>query len=446
MRRGTRAPLPPGFATIWTTVALDLVGFGIVLPILPLYARDFGASPTTIGALVASFSLMQLVFSPLWGRVSDRWGRKPVLLVSLVGTAVGSLVTGLAGSLWLLFAGRLLDGISGASISVAQAAVTDVAPPAERARLLGLLGAAFGVGFVIGPALGALASLGGRELPFLVAAAVAALNAAIAARRLPETNPTAPGQRAQAIGTATTGPSPAPTGATAAGTDATGALLPGFDLDEGEGGPGTPPGSGLLRLVVVAFTSLVAFSAFEATFSLLGADRFDLTLGSTGVLFAAIGVVLVVVQGGLIHPVVSRLGEVATLRAGLGLNVVGLALLAIATSWPLLLLALLLLVSGQGFVTPTLSSVVAGRARADRRGTALGFQQSAGGLARVVGPALGGLLFQHLGVGAPSIVGAALTGAAVLLTLPTKGQASGRRGTMQGGFPRITELDTRSAR
>ena len=416
--------MPPGFATIWTTVALDLVGFGIVLPILPLYAREFDASPGTIGALVASFSLMQLLCSPLWGRASDRWGRKPVLIVSLVGTAIGSLLTGLAGSLGLLFAARLLDGASGASVSVAQAAVTDVAPPRERARLLGLLGAAFGVGFVVGPALGALASLGGgRRLPFLLAAAIAAVNALVAIKRLPETN-----QAVRGPSGAVAGPAPIPTGATAAGTDAQGEPVE-VDLDDEPAperwdrvptGAGlvSARGGGLLRFAVVAFSSLVAFSAFEATFSLLGDDRFDLTVGRTGVLFAAIGVVLVVVQGGLIHPVVSRLGEISTLRAGLGLNVVGLALLSLASSWPQLLLALLLLVTGQGFVTPTLSSIVAGRARADRRGTALGFQQSAGGLARVVGPALGGLLFQHVSPGAPSLVGAALTGAAVLLTLP----------------------------
>lgn len=431
--------MPPGFATIWTTVALDLVGFGIVLPILPLYARELDASPATIGALVASFSLMQLLCSPLWGRASDRWGRKPVLLVSLVGTAIGSLLTGLAGSLGLLFAARLLDGASGASVSVAQAAVTDVAPPRERARLLGLLGAAFGVGFVVGPALGALASLGGRQLPFLLAASIAAVNALVAIKRLPETNPGLRRGRSGAAG----GPSPIPTGATAAGTDAQGEPLD-VDLDD-EPVPGRwdrePTGpavvsggeGGLLRFAVVAFSSLVAFSAFEATFSLLGDDRFDLTVGRTGVLFAAIGVVLVVVQGGLIHPVVSRLGEIATLRVGLGLNVVGLALLSVASSWPQLLLALLLLVTGQGFVTPTLSSIVAGRARADRRGTALGFQQSAGGLARVVGPALGGALFQHVSPGAPSIVGAALTGAAVLLTLPEPvDEPLGRRQVREG--------------
>jgi len=182
-RRGDRPPLPAGFATIWTTVALDLVGFGIILPILPLYAERFGASPTTVGLLLASFSVAQLLFAPVWGSVSDRIGRKPVLVLSLVGTAVGSLVTGLAGSLPLLFVGRILDGMSGASVSVAQASVADLAPPQERARLFGLLGAAFGVGFVAGPALGALAALGGARLPFLVAAGVAGVNALAAVRR-----------------------------------------------------------------------------------------------------------------------------------------------------------------------------------------------------------------------------------------------------------------------
>src|SRR5579864_2374935 len=147
-RRRRRAPLPRGFGTVWTTVALDLVGFGIVLPILPLYARRYHASPGVAGALVAAFSLAQLLGSPIWGRISDRVGRKPVLIVSLVGTAVGSLLTGLAGGLGLLFVARLVDGASGASVSVAQASVADLAPPDQRARLFGLLGAAFGIGFV----------------------------------------------------------------------------------------------------------------------------------------------------------------------------------------------------------------------------------------------------------------------------------------------------------
>src|SRR5690349_6993924 len=140
--RGDRRPLPPGFGTIWTTVAVDLIGFGVVLPLLPLYATRFHASAGTIGALFASFSVAQLLLAPVWGRVSDRVGRKPVLVLSLFGTAVGTLLTGVAGSLPLLFAGRIIDGASGASVSVAHAAVADVAPRDERARLFGLLGAA----------------------------------------------------------------------------------------------------------------------------------------------------------------------------------------------------------------------------------------------------------------------------------------------------------------
>jgi multidrug resistance protein len=368
-RSADRRPLPAGFATIWTTVALDLVGFGIVLPILPLYAERFGAGPATVGLLVATFSVAQLVFAPLWGRLSDRVGRRPVLLVSLVGTAVGSLLTGLAGSLWVLFAGRVVDGVSGASVSVAQASVVDLAPPEERARLLGLLGAAFGLGFVAGPALGALAALGGPEVPFLLAAGIAAVNALVAARRLPETRPVAPAADAVAA----------------------------------------PPVRGdLARLAAVAFVSLVAFSGFEATFALLGEARLDLTISSTGAVFAAIGVVLVAVQVALVHPVNRRLGEATTLRAGLALDAVGLCLLAAADGWPLLVPALLALVVGQGLVTPTLSAAVGRRAGAERRGAALGVQQSAGGLARVAGPAAAGALFEHLGIGAPYVVGAVL--------------------------------------
>ena len=165
------ARLPPGFGAIWTTVAVDLIGFGIVFPILPRYAEDLDITPAVIGLVVASFSLAQLIAAPVMGRLSDRYGRKPVLIVSLCGTAVGSVITGVAGSVWLLLLGRLVDGASGASVSVAQAAVADVAAPEERPRLFGLLGAAFGVGFVLGPAIAAFAALGGPHIPFFIAAA-----------------------------------------------------------------------------------------------------------------------------------------------------------------------------------------------------------------------------------------------------------------------------------
>jgi multidrug resistance protein len=374
--------LPDGFGTIWLSVALDLVGFGIVLPILPLYAERFDASPGTVGLLVASFSLAQLVCSPLLGRLSDRIGRKPVLVLSLAGTAAGSLLTGLAGSLWLLFAGRVVDGISGASVSVAQAAVTDLAPPSERPRLLGLLGAAFGLGFVAGPAIGALAALGGPHVPFLVAAALAAVNAVVAAFRLPETRlsrdrPTEPVGRALQSRAAVR--------------------------------------RELADYLLVAFVSLVAFSAFEATFALFGERRLGLRLASTGAVFTVIGVLIAVVNGGLVGPTVRRFGEAGTLRLGLAGNAAGLAVLPFVHSWVTLAPAILLLTVGQGLVTPTLAATVAGRVDDDRRGAALGAQQAAGGLARVVGPVAGGFAFERIGIGAPYVGGVVLLGLAVLV-------------------------------
>ena len=373
--------MPPGFGAIWTCVALDLVGFGIVLPILPLYAERYGAGPATAGALVASFSLAQLLFAPVWGKVSDRYGRKPVLIVSLIGTAIGSLVTGLAGALWVLFLGRLLDGASGASVSVAQAAVTDVAAPEERARLLGLLGAAFGLGFVFGPALGGLAALRGPHVPFLVAAVLAAANAVVAFRRLPETKPSNASVRIR---------------------------VPQRDADADRS-------TRVRGLVLISFVGLVAFSAFEATFALFGERRLGFRLASSGAVFAGIGILIAIVQSTVIRPANARFGERRTLQLGLLLNAIGLVVLAPTHHWPGLIVALVLLTLGQGLVMPTVTSAVAGRAHEERRATTLGFQQSAGGLARVVGPLGGGLLFQHVGVPAPYVAGAALMAVAATL-------------------------------
>lgn len=425
-RRQFREPLPPGFGIIWLAVVIDLVGFGIVFPILPVYARRFHVSSATATGLVAAFAAASFLFSPVLGRVSDRIGRKPVLLVSLAGTCVGSLMTGLAGGIGLLYAGRVVDGISGASVSVAQAAVSDVAEPQQRARLFGLLGAAFGLGFVAGPAIGALAALAGPRMPFYVAAGLAGVNAVVAARRLPETHPRA----ARLPPTTAGGTSAAPgrpghegrnRGAAAAGTVAG----EGADRDAGDGA--APPsrfrnplaalsgGRGVGALIGVAFGALLAFSAFEATFALFGQRRLGFGIGSSAAVFAVIGLIIVVVQGGLVHPVVHRWGETATLRLGLAMDLVGLVVLAFVRSWVGLVPALLALTVGQGLVQTTMSSALAGRADRRRRGEVLGAQQSAGGLARVVGPLLGGVLFQRIGPGAPFIAGAAVMGVVLLL-------------------------------
>jgi len=362
-----RTPMPVGFWPIWTTVALDLVGFGIVVPILGRYAERFGANGLQVGLMFASFSIAQMVFAPILGRISDKVGRKPVIVFSLIGTAVGSFVTGAAGALWVLFLGRILDGASGASVAVAQGAVADIAPPEQRARLMGMLGAAFGVGFVVGPALGGLAALGGPHVPFYLAGSIAAINAVAAMIRLPETKPdtshiTEKHQRGSAL-------SPA-----------------------------------LKRFALVGFLSMLGFAGFEATFSIWGQKQFGFTEGSASIVFVFVGVTLVAVQGGLIGPLTEKLGSRKLLRIGLSLVAVGLLLLGITTTWPMLFVALFLLSLGQGVSGPSGGALVAELAPIERRGEAIGYQQSTAAFGRVAGPVMAGALFDHVGISAPFLV------------------------------------------
>jgi len=364
-----REPLPRGFWVIWSTVALDMIGFGIVAPILGRYADRFGASGFQVGLLFASFSLAQMIFSPILGRWSDRIGRKPVIVISLFGTALGSFITGAAGALWVLFAGRLIDGASGASVSVAQSAITDLATKEQRARMLGLLGMAFGVGFVFGPAIGGLAALGGPHIPFYVAGTLALINAVAAIIRIQETrvpNKAVPTTRVH---------------------------VPFRKRRYG-------------ALAGVGFFSMLAFSGFEATFSLFGGARFNLTEASTAVVFLGVGVVMSAVQGSLIGPLTSRFGSLQLLRNGLVLVSIGLLFLGAAVIWPTMIVALLFMVVGAGISNPSLTALVADSAHEDRRGEALGIQQSASALARVIGPPLAGLAFDHVGIGAPFTFGA----------------------------------------
>ena len=359
--------MPAGYWTIWTTVALDLVGFGIVVPILGRYAERFGANGLQVGLMFASFSVAQMVFAPILGRISDKVGRKPVIVFSLIGTAVGSFVTGAAGALWVLFLGRILDGASGASVAVAQGAVADIAPPEQRARLMGMLGAAFGVGFVVGPALGGLAALGGPHVPFYLAGTIAAINAVAAMIRLPETKPdtshiTQKHQRGSAL-------SPA-----------------------------------LKRFALVGFLSMLGFAGFEATFSIWGQKQFGFTEGSASIVFVFVGVTLVAVQGGLIGPLTEKLGSRKLLRIGLSLVAVGLLLLGFTTTWPMLFVALFLLSLGQGMSGPSGGALVAELAPVERRGEAIGYQQSTAAFGRVAGPVMAGALFDHVGISAPFLV------------------------------------------
>ncbi len=384
MDRTSSRSTPAGYWVIWSTVAIDLIGFGIVLPLLPLYAERFGADGLAAAGLITAFSAAQFVCAPLWGRLSDRIGRKPVLVLALCGSTIGALTTGMANSLWVLYLGRVIDGASGSSYAVAQAAVGDLAPPAQRTRLVGLMGAAFGVGFVLGPVIGGLAAVGGRRLPFFVAAGLAAANAVAALVRVPETKSPSELRRAPEV-------SPA-------------------------GGGRRIPGGDLGRLVVLGFVGMFAFAGFESTFSLLMDRRFGAGTSTIYILLALIGLGLVAVQARGVHAVTDRFGEARTIRVALVVVAVGMAVLAPDAGWLPLGIALAILVVGQGTFGPALTSLTISVAGADRRGEALGFQASAGALGRIVGPLVGGALLEHVSLGSPYLVaGASALAAAALV-------------------------------
>jgi multidrug resistance protein len=387
MRRGTaRAGRGPSFllsplGIVFTTVVIDLVGFGIVLPILPLWAERFDASPTQIGILTASYAVVQLLFAPMWGRLSDRYGRRPVILVSLAGSAVAALLIGVAGTLALLFVARILQGVAGASYAAAQAYVADVTSREERARGMGLIGAAFGLGFILGPALGAAFSAVDDRLPFFVAAALAAANLAIAYRRLPESlrpgASRAPAPRLEVLRRALASRELAP-------------------------------------LVWLSFVATFAFVGMESTFALFSERRFDYGSVEIAALFVFIGVLAAVAQGLLVGRVVERFGEGRVLIVGLAGTALGLLLVAVSEGLLALLPGLAVLAVASGLVFATTTALISLAAHDAEQGSVLGLTASVGGAARIAGPLVATLLFQHVGIAVPLVVGAAAFAACAL--------------------------------
>jgi DHA1 family tetracycline resistance protein-like MFS transporter len=375
---------------IWTTVFIDLVGFGIIIPILPLYAERHGATPLDVGLLLASYSAMQFVFAPVLGSLSDRVGRKPVLAVSLYGTALASLALGAASaipnSLWLIFLARLLDGVTGANIATAQAYVADVTTEEKRARGLGLIGMAFGLGFVLGPAIGGLLASIDVSLPFYVVGGLAALNATLMLFRLPEPE--------RHIAFATEARSRLSRVAAAL----------------------RDPRTRLLLVVVLLATT--AFAAMEATLALLLKDRFSYDEAHAAWLFAFVGVVMAVVQGGLVGRLVERVGERPLVVAGTALLATALALigLPLPASLGVLLAALALLAIGSGLQTPATTALVSRLTPAAQQGSALGVSQSMSALGRIAGPLLGGALY-HFGWATPYYAGSAIMTAALAVAI-----------------------------
>jgi MFS transporter, DHA1 family, tetracycline resistance protein len=358
-----------------TTVVIDLIGFGIVLPVLPLWAEEFGASPVEIGAITASYAVMQMLFAPVLGRLSDRHGRRPVILVSLAGTVVAFLMIGFAQGLLVIFIARVLQGIAGASYAAAQAYVADITTPAERARGMGLIGAAFGIGFLLGPALGALFAVIDPRAPFIAAALLALANLAVAYRRLPES------------------------------------IHPGA-------APAQRPALGIVRralasrqlapLVWLTFIANFAFIGMESTFALFGAHRLGYGMVEMGLLFAYIGLLAALTQALLVRRLVAAAGEARVLVGGLAVTGAGLLLMSPAHGLLLLVVALALVAVGSGLVFATTTALISLASGAGEQGAVLGLAASVGAAARIAGPLVGTALFQHVDLAAPLVVGGVL--------------------------------------
>jgi multidrug resistance protein len=386
MRRAGRSPL----LLMALTVFIDITGFGLILPLLPFWAERLGAGPVGVTLILTAYALAQFLFTPLLGSLSDRFGRRPIILLSLLVEAVAFAGTALAGTLPLLLVARFVGGLGASNIGSAQAVVADVTPPEGRARGMGLIGASIGLGFVVGPALGGVLSPLGATLPFWVAMGVALANAVLVLAFLPETR-----QQRAAQDT------PARQGAQA--------------LFAGWGRTLRQPA--VARLVTISLLFTLAFTAMEAVFPLFSQHVYGWTAEQNGYIFTYVGVVIVIMQGGLIGRLVTYFGEQRLLIVGLALLAVGLALLPFSTTLAVLLVALGILSAGEGAVTPTSSALLSFASPADAQGETLGLAQGVAGLGRIVGPLLAGVLFT-VGVGVPFIAGAALLALAAVLAVP----------------------------
>jgi len=369
----SRSPL----VIIFITIFIDLVGFGIVIPVLPLYAERYGASETTVGILLAIYSAMQFVFAPILGKLSDRVGRRPVLLASLIGTSIGFLIMGLAPKMpvgfallgmaptlvWLFIA-RIIDGISGGNISTAQAYIADVTSADERSKGMGLIGAAFGLGFIFGPAIGGVMSHVSAEAPFFFASAMAAANATALYFLLPES--LSHEHRAEARRRVSVS-----------------------EILEQSGG------WHLKAIIATYFFATISFAMLTATYALFANHRFNFDAIHTGYMFTYVGVLGAIIQGGLLGRLVKAFGERTLAVSGTAIFAVSMFGLPLTTSLATLMMASTGIAIGNSLMTPSLNGLASKGVSAAWQGRMLGVMASVASLARIIGPVLGGALLNR---------------------------------------------------
>ena len=367
-------------ASIFLVVFIDLLGFSLILPLLPYYAATFQANGTVTGLLVASYAAMQLIGAPLLGRLSDTYGRRPVLLVSIFGTFLGFLLLGFARSLWMLFASRMIDGLTGGNLTVAQAYISDVTDAKSRAKGLGMIGAAFGLGFIIGPVTGGILSQWGYAVPAFAAASLSMINLILVAAWLPES--LTPEKRSLMAGKR------APITLSAL----TAALRRPFT------------GS----LLIARFFFGLAFAIFQTIFSLYALQRFNLSAAQTGYILTYVGVLSVITQGFLVGRISGKVREDLLIVVSILTMTVCLAAWAIAPSVPVLLIVLAPMSLSGGLLNTVLSSTLTKAVAPHEIGGILGISASIESLTRVFAPAIGGALLSSVGTWAPGIFGAVL--------------------------------------
>jgi MFS family permease len=379
---------------------VDMLGFAMVFPLLPFYALRLQADAWVIGWMIASFSIAQLAASPVWGRVSDRFGRRPALMVGLAASGVAFVVFGFATTIWMLFLSRIIQGAGGGTTGVAQAYIGDAVEAKHRTKALGWLSAATSAGVMIGPALGSLAITLGHEVPGLVAAALCFVNVGLAWKWLPETSPMRQDRAAAP-------PARRPIQAV---------------VWEVVRHPAHP----VCRLIWIYAIGMLGFMSMTGVLALYLEREFAITEKTIGLFFVYTGAVGVVMRALVLGRVIDALGETRVLRAGAISLAMGLAFIPVAHAVWLLAIVIALVPVGTALLFPATTSLVTHLAPDAERGQVLGVAQTFGGIARVIAPIWATAAFQVLGTGVPFYVAGAIVGFVILLAFRVRGdQARG---------------------